>query len=709
MPSVKLASPDRSPWLWRVLALSFAALSLYLLLRPPQRVTATHEAETEDSSLAADERRSTRAAARLHGDPARLIALVQRAGSSQARCTALARLARATEDEDALSHVLRYSERSQPLELRMCAASALGETTATAVIPWLLELARDPVQPVSEAAIRALALRDDEAARRALIGLGEGAPMALRVGVAVALAEAGATEAVAMIQGLLESASLQDKQRLVAALGGTHDPRALTLLTSFVQRGPMPMTYAAVSALGELGGAGASRALLELFTARPNLAHPVAAALARIGDEEARAALVDAAEGASGMAGSAALQALSSLEGEEVRALMLRAIESGRPDRVGVATEYLATRRDPEAVERLTAVLDRGLSHASHSALWALSRIGGEAAEQRLLAAAQKDGPMREAALGALASSPEGAEAARKIALEQLRTGKGASPQALELVAQDGSPEARELLVSAARREGRTSAHALMLLGQRGDPESRRVLDEIASDDKASSERRSQALFAIAQSGDPKAIASLTPALRASDPTLRARAVSAVGQLGGPEAEAALIAASRDNDPQVVASAAEMLAQTGSAPALARLEQVAASSDVATAQHGIRALAMVAPERAAPLVEKLAQSSDANARQTALGMVYSLPPAMAGKIVASALRDPAQVDQALSMVQGGYEDDSTREALRGVVTNMALPESTRERASRMLAGEAPMEEGMMYEAAARPMGRPMLH
>lgn len=182
---------------------------------------------------------------------------------------------------------------------------------------------------------------------------------------------------------------------------------------------------------------------------------------------------------------------------------MLRALASEAPERKSPAIEYFSAHGSESGVAALEWIVGSGSRHLSFQALHALARIGGDEARDFEASVAEGEGPLAEAALGALTMLPEGSEEAKQIALEQLARDDrgGSSVQALQLIATDESEEARAALIAAADGEGPTSAHALMLLSQRSDDESRRALARIAGSTR-SPEQQVQVLQALVQTGD---------------------------------------------------------------------------------------------------------------------------------------------------------------------------------------------------------------
>lgn len=688
--------PSQTLWLWKFLAFAASAVCVATLWQA-RRQTAAASTRGEPGERAAflesfrrDTANARDASERL--SLAQLENALQHGTTLRSRCVALARIGRSPElDADAVERIAAEAGADRPNEVRRCALTALGVAAHPAAIEQLMSLAQQTPPWFAEAALRALVARDDPASERAALELAARGARTQRQIIATALAELGSSAATPLLVALLKDAPLHEQHALIAALGSTQDPRALAPLREIVAHGSRQLQYPAIVALGELGGATAVRTLLELLEQRPGLAGVVGNALARSGDADARTALIAAAsDRAQRSRASAALMSLAELDGDDVRALMAGALGDGDVQRAQTAIDYFANHGDASAVPLLTSLTEGGSPQLSQSALYALSRIGDDEARATLERLASREGRLRDAALGALGSTPEGAERARVLAREQLRAGGAPSMQALELLANDGSEEARALLLEAAERGGsRSSSMAIAYLAQRSDAETGRALERIASGE-GSADRRAAAVAALGMRGDAGALGTLQKALASGDSQVRARAVSALAELGGPAGEAAVLQAASDRDPEVASTATAYLAQLGSDAAFDKLERVAVESSPQVARQALQSLASVAPERAAPLAERLLQAKDAETRGSALSLVHALPAERVTTIVQASVADADEniVRAALDQVPWGMLDPKAQEtALRTVAERSELPEDLRGRARALLAGQ----------------------
>jgi HEAT repeat protein len=687
---------QRELWFWRVA--TGAALSVCAFL-PFRGADARVREEADAVSAVEDAVEPTRSrpARRAAADSTRvraLLASLARAGSTSTRCMAIDRLSRLPElDELAALAIARFTEEGHSLELRRCAGYALGSVAHEAVFAPLTALAEDVHPMLAETGLVALASRPDRASHKAALELSARHARGLRVAVACALADSGATEAVSALAALLRDGSGLERDRLLTALGRSGDPRAVGVLQSYVAQGNRMVQQSAIFALGELGGPAATETLLALLHDQPQLAQLAAGALARTGSDEAREALLALAEqNADYGAGLYALQALSDLDGPGVGVLMERALD-GAPGAQGVAIEYFVNHPQAGALAKLESLARAGSPQVSSQSLQALARIGGAEALDVLESVASSGGTLAPMALQLLNQDAADPTRARRIALAQVQRGDASG---LEVLVQDDSAEARAALIELAQKgDNGVASRALWSLAQRDDPAARELTESLARG--SDPQKRAAAMWALAQSGDPRVVGTLRSALGDADDNVRREAVQALGQLQGAESEAALLSATRDRSPEVVGAAANALASLGSPKAIERLEQIARQP--ATAAQGLMALLNTAPARAQPLAEALIASTDVESRRAALMAASSLPTEAGSRILVSALsdRDPEFVREALDTVANNLQSDDVRAALRGL-SERDLPDELKQRAAE-IAGGAPSGFAM-HEARA---------
>jgi HEAT repeat protein len=176
------------------------------------------------------------------------------------------------------------------------------------------------------------------------------------------------------------------------------------------------------------------------------------------------------------------------------------------------------------------------------------------------------------------------------------------------------SGDSTALLKAAREGQGQVAQTALQHLGRRGGPEADAALNEaLASKDN---EKRTIALQALAESGTPKSIDTISAALR--DPELRSSAAQSLARIGGkkafdalqdhyrrgdatdrqaiigslghnpdPRGKALLLSALSDGDENVAGQAAQALSYNASREVKSRLLAVLQSSSSQTVRYRI--------------------------------------------------------------------------------------------------------------------------
>ena len=600
--------------------------------------------------------------------------------SDGARCLVLNQLAAHAAVGDAAIGVLaKYTRATYPTRVRACALSSLGFAVSPVAVGTLLELARAIEGPLREALVRALASREETSARAGLVALARDPGSPLRDLAAIALAQVGAPEAVSVLEELLQDPGPR-ASRLILALGETGDPKALGVLQHLLDRHGSMFAEDISSALGELSTPESTRALLSLLQKGVVDEDVIYRALAKSGDASAQQALLAAAESGKG----SALATLSSLEGPQVQAWMLRALDSGDSARLQAAASYFSGHADEAAIASLSKLLRSDRPEHAQAALQALGNIGGRAACAALEELAGRPGPLQGMALGSLAQQPEAAERARALALSLLDQDE-APTNALGILAKDASPEAHAALLRAARGGETQSRRAIWLLSKRSDPETVSVLSDIAR--SPSSPRRLSALSALAEGGSPQAVDVMRDALRSDDPAVRQQAVAHYGSLDAPDVEQALVHASRDSEAEVATTALEGLAELATPAAVDQLARVASDPAGSVAHSALMSLAQAAPERTTAVVDTLLQVKGSGGLQAALGAVSALPSEVGERVLSRALgsADGEMLGQALNYLQeGGAESSPFVDALDRIAHDAHLPSELRDQARNLL-------------------------
>ena len=173
--------------------------------------------------------RERRAARRRSRNAQQRLSALKNARAPSDTCIALSSLATENgSDELAITTIADFSTPAHSMLLRNCAIAALGAASSEAATSFLIDLAEDPEISIRLGVVDALAGRQDSGARRALLDAARSPDHELSVRAALALAQAGAAEAVPLLTQALSTESGDTAMLLIAALGSTKTPEAAT-------------------------------------------------------------------------------------------------------------------------------------------------------------------------------------------------------------------------------------------------------------------------------------------------------------------------------------------------------------------------------------------------------------------------------------------------------------------------------------------------
>ena len=560
--------------------------------------------------------------------------------------------------------------------LRTQAVRALGQSRDLSLRPLLEPLLQNDSVQVAEAAAQSLAqVSSVEAQAPLLTALSSNPPPAVRVALAGALLRLHHPRGGEELRALLTSRDEVSRLQAALLLVENGDPAGAQLLRTVRARpGVGDDARAQIdSALAQAGDAEAQRRLgIQLETAKGPTRLFVAARLARLGVEEARAVLASAAQkkadGDEGGEQEALLAArlLAGLGETHDYPLLTETLDSNdRSDAerelasagVGDSGAQVAKQGGQRGLRALLHTLEaRGTSPrlrlaaagallqlaageaarlAEEGLKWARSALGSDNQSARELAAALLGDLEGAETVSPLTTALK--DAASDVRREAARAlgRKATVPAALALLDVVGDTE------PAVRTEGiRALAQVVTALHQRGDRGAdERVLDRLGQIVRSGDEvDRVAAAAALVQLGDETQRARLRAAQAAQSPQARRLAI----ELGEPD-QAALIKALDDADLGVRFAAAKRLALLGSRQAIAVLREVLAAGG----KDGLLAYALLRKleERAAPPagLEALLQSGDLPQRYGLLEVIPELPPELALRLLRIATLDPAAV------------------------------------------------------------------
>ncbi|MDW8282068.1 MAG: HEAT repeat domain-containing protein [Myxococcales bacterium] len=288
-------------------------------------------------------------------------------------------------------------------------------------------------------------------------------------------------QAVALLQADLRSGAAQVRRGALLSLGQARDVRLRPVVEPLLKDADAGVQAQAAEVLGLLGDRGAIAALLALLQRRPppEVQVAAAAALDQLGDARGRPLL---------------------------RQLMEEANEAARLR----AALILGGHRDPEALRRLQAVLQRGglPDDLTVAVLVRLGQAGDEQAKQMLLQRLQ--------------TGPGG----------EMRLSVGAS------LARLGEEQGRVVLHEAARRPGAEQVLAARLLAALGEQEPLPLLRNVLVDSRFAVPARVLAAEGLGDGGQAQDGHLLAPQLRAEPVLLRQAAARAVLILAGSDPDA---------------------------------------------------------------------------------------------------------------------------------------------------------------------------
>lgn len=270
------------------------------------------------------------------------------------------------------------------------------------------------------------------------------------------------------------------------ALRDSGDADALESLLAIAEQGDAKLLSATLDSIAQIGGDRAREFLVRRFYAAAEADLPqLAAALATLGDAQARAILKQAAHSPRPGVRSAAFDALSTLDSADVREFMLQALGFADPS---PAAGYFLNCREPRALPALERLARSDSSAQRRVAIDALFAQGASA-EDAIFRLLREDDDLLDSMLEGQPPTLTARQALRRASIARLRAGAVTSGWVFQFLQGDLSGEAREALVQAARDPGSRES-ALNALSVRGDVESLRALSTLAQDsDRGLAER----------------------------------------------------------------------------------------------------------------------------------------------------------------------------------------------------------------------------
>ncbi len=442
---------------------------------------------------------------------------------------------------------LRREELVEHLVEMLADEETRNRQTATVTLGWLretratrplLELLADPV--VQEFASHALVSIGfvERAAWAAALAHVDDA---VRMGATRCLAWIAPAEGTALVAPLIHDPSAEVRAEAAAAIGRLGDEDAPMLLFELLGDESELIQESAMEALSRMSPERVRPLLLQALAGdEPEAPVRAAQTLGLLRDPAAADALMAAVRSPREALRAAALQALGEMSSPGVVGVVRGALADESSLVRQQAVLALGRLRDPEAAEDLLVLLEDadGDPRLCFAAVRALGQIRNAAAVPRLL-------PL-------LADSRKGLRIAAVEALGQIRAAAAVQPLL-------------EILRDTDRNLRRAAAEAL---GEIGDPQAAAPLVVALEDEHWSV--RCAAAAAVARLRSPKAVPALVLRLDDADATVRRAAVSALGEIADPRSASHLLSAL--SDAALQATAAEALRRLGTS-ALPEMER----------------------------------------------------------------------------------------------------------------------------------------
>jgi HEAT repeat protein len=523
---------------------------------------------------------------RTGGAPSALIdALGKRLAGDDPSRRASARMALAAlahPDSPARDDALRYLEnalRSADVDLRILAASALGESENADAVPALVAALEDPAPNVVAAAADALGALRDPSSLEPLARLTVHGEAWVRLAAVVALGRLGDVRALPALERLAAEPGLEGA--LVEALQRLGHPAALPLLERLYPAVPEQALVAAAAILSATTGLEPPAWVREGAAERaPGVLHrmiqeqePAVARLLGLGaTDEAIETLLHLA--CAPRRSEAALNGLVAVPPELLAEPILSRLPTAEPDDQVMMLSLLPPLQTLDRAQPVVPLLT------------------------------DADARVRAAAAEALARS---------------------SPQpALQVLSRELSREAvAPEVVRAAGALGEAVCLALMPLLRDRDPAV-----------------RAAAADALGRCDDVHVPEALEAALEGEgDPTARRSILRSLGRIAGAAAVPALARALDEPDPETRVVALEALGTTGAPDALKHLRS-ALDGPPAEALAAIRSLGELGRAEARPLIERFLTSPDLDRRRTAALAALAFPAAFDLPVIDALATDP---------------------------------------------------------------------
>lgn len=443
--------------------------------------------------------------------------------------------------------------------LRKVAVDQIGESGNPELINLLIGALKDEHNNVRIAAAQAMAKIGNPAAIKHLVATLKDEDQAVRNAVADALSAFDSPE----VYRMLELAAMDNtvvSHGAVFALAKLPAEKAAPILVKalsnrFARYHPTKAVDPATAALAEMPrGTVVPLLLAELEAEDRERRRGAVDALAEVGGDEAREALLAIARNRSDTVRAAAIEELASFEGDEVRDLFLEVLSEDDFELRNVAAVALRDRnylpKEPGELAQFYVALQD----------WDAARTLGDAAVEPLIHALNA------------AEWRQSGQPAFQSRMQRVRTSSGLHYREggpIPVLGEIGDARAVAPLIDAFERANEGGRHDIIVaLAEIGDPQG--LATAVRGVRDVSSRVRQTAVRALPKYESPDVFDALVDALEDTAPAVRAEAVESLQRLGDPRAIEAVVPLLLDVNNDVFQRVAFALSQFGerAAPAL---------------------------------------------------------------------------------------------------------------------------------------------
>lgn len=519
------------------------------------------------------------------------------------------------------------------------AIAALGRFASEPAVAKLIDLAKSPDYSIAAAAVSALGTASTpsaEAAVRALLD----APDSRIAAAAWASIEDVDDELLSKITAVVKTGNAQLVQAAISALANTGGA-ALPLLREAALHGVADTQFAAIEAIGSVGGDRAIAVLGEIMNARDRRSAPYAASqLARLGGPEARELLISAALSDDAQS-TGALAQLAQLSGADVDHVLLSVMKQGTgADRREVLPRLLRA-GNSEAFDIAIDLATKGsLTERSE-----MIRLLGDSRSRRAVdalidIAAKTRGSVRTQSLAVLTQSHPTDPAVSRMLSETLRSGRrDEAIEAADLLGRVGTEAARQALVSALTAKNSAAALAAAnALGRSGVSDN--VKAALISAASSSSEMKLEVMTQLVQAGAPEGLRFAHELIEGEGGREASQAVWILSRQNTPEAKQLLDVALRSKEPAVRAAALSGIAEATGTPSIDTLLRFVHDDDSSVRTTALSHLGQLGTERAQTALLSAARQGAVDDRIAAIRSLMNVDDSRVDSELANFMRDP---------------------------------------------------------------------